>query len=51
MNDEPRKLNIIIPILLVHFKNKVIICKLGDSDFWIQQVQITKSTHVTKIYL
>ena len=38
MNDEPRKLNIIVPILLVQFKNKVISCQLGDSDFWIQQV-------------
>ena len=38
MNDEPRKLNIIVLILLVQFKNKVINCQLGDSDFWIQQV-------------
>ena len=31
-------------ILFVHFEHQAIIFQLGNSDFLIQQVQITKST-------
>ena len=46
-----RKTNIVSCYLFAQFEHEASICQLGNSDFCIQQVKITKSTCVAKNYL
>ena len=46
-----RKINIISFYFVCQLEHEATICQFGNSDFWIWQVQIAKSTYVAKNYL